>query len=226
MPEVGSVSPRGNSTPIDPTQPGSKLVAQPRGTTVPHASPDAPIGQPGPLGQPTGMPAPQVPGQTQILPDVLIGRDHSQRAAAERLRESGGASATETLLGLNLQPSVIGAFAAPPGNLEALRHMSPTTRRSIMIALLHRQRARMRQLARVLGREERDRDGQHEQHENDDDPHSFSEVLPPETVYIDDQQRERASTELVRAVRMLDLLDELLAMQDYTLGQMGSFSHG
>ncbi len=223
MAEIGNVGNRGVSTPVDPNQPGSKLVSQPRGAGAPHATPDTPIGQPGPLGQPTGMPAPQVPGQTQILPDVLIGRDISQRIAAERLRERGGASATEELLGLNLQPSIIGAFSAPPGNIEALRHMTPIMRRTILMSLLQRQRLRMRHLARVLRRDERSRD---DEDAAADEQRGFAEELSEDLVVIDDQQRERASNELVSAARMLDLLDELLAMQDYTLGQMGSFAHG
>ncbi len=43
---------------------------------------------------------------------------------------------------------------------------------------------------------------------------------------LDENQRTRARAELSRAASMLDLLDDLLAMQDYTLSQMGTFSQG
>jgi hypothetical protein len=104
--------------------------------------PEMPTGPTGPLGQPTGMPLPVAPGK--ILSDVLAGRDPSQLTAAELLRENGGVSATEKLLGLDKQPSVVGAFLAPPGNAEALRHMTPTMRRTAMRNLLQKQRERMR----------------------------------------------------------------------------------
>src|SRR5918997_1248734 len=71
-------------------------------------------------------------------------------ARAENLPARGGASAVEELLGLNRLPTAVGALAAPPGNSEALRHMTPTMRRTIMRGLLDKQREKMRRLALVL----------------------------------------------------------------------------
>jgi len=183
----------------------------------------APVGQPGPLGQPTGIPVPVPPGQSpQVLPDVLAGRDPSQMLAAERLRETGGASATEQLLGLHLRPTVMGAFVAPPGNAEALRHMTPVMRRNVLHTLLRKQRARTRRLARFL------RDGRRAGDERErgeaGEPEAPTEALAP--VAADEAQLARARDELLNAVRLLDLLEELLAMQDYTVSQMGTFSQG
>lgn len=207
---------------------GSPLVKAPapgegKGPAAPFTSPDAPIGQPGPLGQPTGMPAPTVPGQTQVLPDVLLGRDPSQLIAAERLREAGGASVTDELLGLNLQPTIIGFFSAPPGNSEALRHMTPTMKRTIVRTLLTQQRQRMRRLAHLLRREHHTNQ---EDAADEGESQSFSDAILEESLVFDEAQRERAHHELSSAARMLDLLDEMLAMQDYTLSQMGTFSQG
>ena len=183
----------------------------------------APVGQPGPLGQPTGIPVPVPPGQSpQVLPDVLAGRDPSQMLAAERLRETGGASATEQLLGLHLRPTVMGAFVAPPGNAEALRHMTPVMRRNLLHTLLQKQRARTRRLARFLRDGRRGGDGR-EQGEAGE-PDVPADALAP--VASDEAQLARARQELLSAVRLLDLLEELLAMQDYTVSQMGTFSQG
>ncbi|HET6976009.1 MAG TPA: hypothetical protein VFI24_06785 [Pyrinomonadaceae bacterium] len=169
------------------------------------AVPEAPTGPLGPLGQPTGMPAPVDPGQPRILPDVLAGRDPSQLTAAELLRERGGVSATDKLLGLDRQPSIVGAFSPPPGNSEALRHLTPTMRRTVMRNLLNRQRERMRRLESRLKREEE------EDREDQDDRWSAL---------------RRARRELEQAIMMLSLLDDLLVMQDETISQMGTFSKG
>jgi hypothetical protein len=180
------------------------------------AQPDIPTGPPGPLGQPTGMPPPVAPGQPRILPDVLAGRDPSQLKAAELLRDSGGVSATERLLGLDRQPSIVGAFSAPPGNSEALRHMTPTMRRTAMRNLLQKQRERMHRLESRLKREE---DEDRDEHDNSSDYlNDKLEGGPP--------QLGRARRELGNAVLMLALLEELLVMQDYTVSQMGTFSKG
>lgn len=219
MPEVGGVggggvTPQGQGT---VGQPGEPAAGQ---TNVQPGSPGATVGQPGVLGQPTGIP---VPGQGQVLPDVLAGRDASQLVAAERMRDAGGASATEKLLGLNQQPSVLGAFAAPPGNSEALRHMSPTMRRTIIRGLVAKQRTRLRRLALHLRDE---RDGEQRERSGDDDRRGFADELALEIVAPDAAQLARARAELTSAAQMLDLLDELLIMQDYALSQMGAFAQG
>lgn len=186
----------------------------------------ATVGQPGPLGQPTGMPAaPLAPGQ-KVLPDVLAGRDPSQLAAAEQLRARGGASAVDELLGLNQRPTLMGALAPPPGNSEALRHMTPTMRRTVMRNLLDRQRGRLRGLAQLLRRE---RDGEDERggRRGDEQEQSFAdELAEPARSALAEEHAERARVELGSAAQMLDLLSELLAMQDYAISQMGTFSQG
>ena len=191
----------------------------------------APVGQPGPLGQPTGMPAaPLAPGQ-KVLPDVLAGRDPSQLAAAEQLRARGGASAVDELLGLNQRPTLMGALAPPPGNSEALRHMTPTMRRTAMRNLLDRQRGRLRGLAQLLRRE---RDGEDERgggrRDDEREPSFADELVVTEPTAarapLGEEQAERARLELGSAAQMLDLLSELLAMQDYAISQMGTFSQG
>ena len=178
---------------------------------------DTPTGPTGPQGQPTGMPPPVGPGQARVLTDVLAGRDPSQLIAAELLRDTGGVSATEKLLGLDLQPSIVGAFSAPPGNSEALRHMTPTMRRTAMRNLLQKQRERMLRLESRLQREEED-----EREERDENrEYALSEKLEGEALPL-----VRTRRELSRAVAMLNLLEHLLVMQDYTVSQMGTFSKG
>jgi hypothetical protein len=163
------------------------------------------------------MPPPVAPGQTQILPDVLAGRDPSQLKAAELLRDSGGVSATEKLLGLDLQPSIVGAFSAPPGNSEALRHMTPTMRRTAMRNLLHKQRERMQRLeSRLQHEEDEDREGRDEN----------SEYAPQRRFENEPSRLQKTRLELGNALVMLALLEELLVMQDYTVSQMGTFSKG
>lgn len=238
MPEVGGVG----GAPVTPqnqnqvTDRGGQVLPVNQANAQVDGLP-APAGQPGALGQPTGIPAPPLaPGQS-VLPDVLAGRDPSQLVAAEQMRARGGASAVETLLGLNFQPTLVGALAAPPGNSEALRHMTPTMRRTLMRNLLDKQRASMRRLAQTLRRE---RDGDEEEdgdaderrrQEREDVRASFVEdalgashaaALAP----LDEAQAERARLELGSAAQMLDLLEELLAMQDYAISQMGTFAQG
>ncbi|HEX8149245.1 MAG TPA: hypothetical protein VF591_18835 [Pyrinomonadaceae bacterium] len=198
-------------------RPAGQPGVQPEGMATP-------VGQPGPQGQPVGLPAP--PATAPLMPDALAGRDPSQLVAAEQMRARGGASATEELLGLNRQPTVVGALAAPPGNAEALRHMTPTMRRTLMRNLLDKQRTQMRRMAQLMRRERDGREGG-EGEESPDDERQYPQLeaagaLAP----ADEAQRARARTELGSAARMLDLLDELLAMQDYAVSQMGTFSQG
>jgi hypothetical protein len=156
------------------------------------------------------------PGQAQILPDVLAGRDPSQLKAAELLRDSGGVSATEKLLGLDRQPSIVGAFSAPPGNSEALRHLSPTMRRTAMRNLLNKQRERMHRLeSRLQHEEDEDREGRDED----------SEYAAPAR-FETEPRLLKTRRELGNALVMLALLEELLVMQDYTVSQMGTFAKG
>src|SRR5215213_7141959 len=163
-----------------------------------------PVGQPGPQGQPVGLPAP--PTTAPLMPDALAGRDPSQLVAAEQLRARGGGTATEELLGLNRLPTMVGALAPPPGNAEALRHMTPTMRRTLMRNLLDKQRAQMRRLAHLM-RHERDGRGEGEGEESQEDERPFA-ALPEATEALtqpDEAQLSRARVELGNAARMLDL---------------------
>jgi hypothetical protein len=228
MPEVsgvtgGGVTPQGRNQVTD--QGGQLTPVNQAGAQVDGLP--APVGQPGVLGQPTGLPAaPLAPGQS-ILPDVLAGRDPSQLVAAEQMRARGGAAATEELLGLNRQPTIVGALGAPPGNGEALRHMTPTMRRAVMRGLLDKQREKMRRLAYALRREHDAEEGEGgEQSERDGGQRSYGRELSVVLAALDEAQLESARLELGNTARMLELLEELLAMQDYTISQMGTFSHG
>jgi hypothetical protein len=223
--EVGGVNNApGRVTPAQGQGDASAAAVTPAGQ--PGVQPEGlatPVGRPGPQGQPVGLPAP--PSTAPLMPDALAGRDPSQLVAAEQMRARGGASATEELLGLNRQPTIVGSLAPPPGNAEALRHMTPTMRRTMMRNMLDKQRAQMRRLAHLMRRE---RDGQRgDGEESPDDDRRLAQLeaaaasAPP-----DDTQRARARDELGSTARMLDLLDELLAMQDYAVSQMGTFSQG
>jgi hypothetical protein len=180
----------------------------------------------GNAGQPLGLP-PQTPlTQNDLMSDVVTGRDLSQLVAADKLRSNGGASATDVLLGLNHQPSILGGLLAPPGNLEALRHLTPSMRRNVLRTLLSKQRNQMRRLVAVA----RDEEQRHQRNEqNDDEEANATENLLPvsenhlgEIVF----HNRRVYQDLAATTKMLDLLDELLNMQDYTLSQVGSFAQG
>jgi hypothetical protein len=184
-----------------------------------------PVGQPGEAARSTDADRAQ---QTQkVLTDAAAGRDASQAEAARHLTSLGGVSATDRLLGLDLRPTMTGALAPPPGNSEFLRHVSPQMRRTIMRKMLNKQRERMRRLARYL----RDRrDDAENGGDGDRDRESFLEVIAEKMIeqeYNSDQnQILRATAELDKTARMLDVLDEMLAMQDYTISQIGTFTQG
>jgi hypothetical protein len=156
-----------------------------------------------------------------VVPDVVTGKDPSQQAAGERLRTNGApGSATEKLLGLDWRPTVIGGFPPPPGNAEALKHLSPAMRRATLHALLAKQREQMRKLGRLLQRRDGERDGGGQQEEHEDaDLENYLEK-------IDSRQLTRANREIEQVSRMLGTVERMLAMQDYTLSQMGTFSKG
>ena len=178
-----------------------------------------PVGQPAEARQPVDTTL--QPGQ-KILPDAVAGRDASQLDAAKQLSSLGGVSATDRLLGLDLRPTMTGVLSAPPGNVEFLRHLSPQARRTIMRKMLNKQRERMRRLARYL-RDRRDENSGNGTGENENE--SFLEVIN-EPVELDRVKITRATVELEKAARMLNILDEMLAMQDYTISQIGTFTQG
>ncbi len=178
-----------------------------------------------PVGQPTETRQPNdaalQPGQ-KVLSDAAVGREPSQLEAAKQLSSLGGVSATDRLLGLDLRPTMTGVLSAPPGNVEFLRHLSPQARRTIMRKMLNKQRERMRRLARYL----RDRRDENSGEANSDAGNeSFLEVIN-EPVELDRGKLVRATVELEKAARMLNILDEMLAMQDYTISQIGTFTQG
>ncbi len=187
-------------------------------TNVKANQTEFPVGQPTETRQPVDT-ATLPPGQ-KILTDAAVARETTQLEAAKQLSSLGGVSATDRLLGLDLRPTMTGVLAAPPGNAEFLRHLSPQARRMIMRKMLNKQRERMRRLARYL------RDRRDETSENGDtDGESFLEVIS-EPVELDHLHISRATGELEKAARMLNILDEMLAMQDYTISQIGTFSQG
>lgn len=177
-----------------------------------------PVGQPGEARQPVDT------GQqpVKVLTDAALGREPSQLDAAKQFSALGGVSATDRLLGLDLRPTMTGVLSAPPGNVEFLRHLSPQARRTIMRKMLNKQRERMRRLARYL----RDRrDDAENGDETRGDGETFLEVIN-EPVELDRVKLTRATGELEKTARMLNILDEMLAMQDYTISQMGTFTQG
>lgn len=175
-----------------------------------------------PVGQPQETRLPVDPATQKVLPDAATGRDITQLEAGKQLSSLGGVSATDRLLGLDLRPTMTGVLTAPPGNSEFLRHLSPQARRTIMRKMLSKQRERMRRLARYL-RDKRDETD--EQNDSEPERESFLEVIT-EPVELDRVHITRATGELDKAARMLDILDEMLAMQDYTISQIGTFSQG
>ena len=177
-----------------------------------------------PVGQPAEARQPVETGQ-KILNDAVVGRDVTQLDAAKQLSALGGVSATDRLLGLDLRPTMTGVLSAPPGNVEFLRHLSPQARRTIMRKMLNKQRERMRRLARYL-RDRRDESAENgEGGASNSEGESFLEVIN-EPVELDRAKLGRATVELEKAARMLNILDEMLAMQDYTISQIGTFTQG
>jgi hypothetical protein len=174
----------------------------------------------GTIGQPIGAPTTDPTTQNDLMPNVITGRDPSQVIAAEKMRSNAGHSATDVLLGLDRQPSTLGVLLAPPGNLEVLRHLSPVMRRKILRNLLSKQRGQMQLLVAVMRDEKEKRETQGE--ENRETENDSQELLPTNALVYN----QRAVHDLESATKMLDLLDELLGMQDYTLSQMGTFAQG
>lgn len=162
------------------------------------------------------------PPAKQVSADSLAGREASRAETAKKLSLLGGVSATDRLLGLDLRPTMTGILPAPPGNVEFLRHLSPPARRTVMRKMLGKQRERMHLLAHYL-RERRD------QHSNTDGGALEAERFPGKVNEPADLTRanlSRAANELEKVAQMLNILDEMLAMQDYTISQIGTFSQG
>lgn len=138
---------------------------------------------------------------------------------AKQLSLLGGVSATDRLLGLDLRPTMVGVLPAPPGNAEFLRQLSPPARRAVMRKLLDKQRERMRRLAHYL----RDQNSMEENRANTDE--NFLKVTG-KPVESNRAKLTRAMSELEKAARMLNILEEMLEMQDYTISQIGTFRKG
>lgn len=182
----------------------------------------------GNAGQPIGIPQQSPLTQNALMPEAVTGRDLSQLVAAEHLRANGGVSATDVLLGLNQQPSILGGLLAPPGNLEALRHITPTMRRKILRELLAKQRTQMCRLVAIARDDEQhQQEEERQQYENENfelaENNLTAAPLPANALGFHNQ---RVYQDLASTTKMLDLLDELLNMQDYTLSQIGSFTQG
>lgn len=193
-------------------------------TQLPQNQGETSVGR-GNVGQPVGLPTADPTTQNALMPNVVTGRDASQLAAAEKMRANGGYSSTDVLLGLHQQPSMLGAMLPPPGNLEALRHLTPAMRRTILRNLLSKQRGKMRQLVGVMRDEE-----QHQQNPEQENQENEAEISTENEIKNlispSDFQNQRALRDLEATTKMLDLLDELLGMQDYTLSQMATFAQG
>jgi hypothetical protein len=103
--------------------------------------------------------------------------------------------------------------------------MTPTMRRTVMRNLLDKQRASLRGLAHLL-RRERDGSEKGDSSAQEDERDNFGAETLLMLAALDETQLARAQSELGNTARMLDLLDELLAMQDYAVSQMGTFAQG
>lgn len=214
-PGVGNNARLTDSQVVDTDVPGVARTAE-RLSTVPK-----PVGQPQETGR--SLDSGALPPGQRILQGPLTGRDPGQIQAGRQLADLGGATALDRLLGLDLRPTVTGLLAPPPGNSEFLRNLSPQVRRSIMRKMLGKQREKMRRLARFVrkhndGEDDRE-DSRQEMRE------SFIDVISEPANFSTEQLRQ-AAVDLDRAARMLDILEELLAMQDYTISQMGTFAQG
>lgn len=188
---------------------------------LPQTSGENSVGR-GTFGQPVGLPQTDPTTQNALMPNVVTGRDATQQIAAEKMRSNAGYSATEVLLGLNRQPSTTGILLAPPGNLDALRHITPTMRRTALRNLLAKQRAQMRRLAAVMRDEEESENHENQDAEQQEANNETTNVLPPVSKFYND----KAYRDLAATTKMLDLLYELLSMQDYTLSQMATRADG
>lgn len=194
-----------------------KIKNQKAGTNIEGV--EIPVGQPDESAQSGGA---KLKKNQQLMPDAVIGRDISQLESAEQVRSTGYVSSTDKLLGLDLQPTMLGVLAPPPGNNEALRSLTPTMRRKIMRNLLGKQRERMRRLTGSLRRQ---RDEQADEDIADSNGKSFAAMMLEDYILTMDQM-DRATDELSKMAKMLDVLDEMLVMQDFTISQMGTFSQG
>lgn len=211
----------GNKTSLVDNQVADTDVPNVARTAERLANSAKPVGQPQEAGR--GLDAGTLqPGQ-RVLRDPLSGRDPGQINAARQLADLGGATALDRLLGLDLRPTVTGLLSPPPGNSEFLRSLSPQMRRSIMRKMLGKQREKMRRLARFV-RKHSDPDDDSES-SRQELRESFIDVIS-EPVSFSPEQLSQAAIELDRTARMLDVLEELLAMQDYTISQMGTFAQG
>lgn len=175
----------------------------------------------GNVGQPVGLPMAEPTTQGALMPNAVTGRDASQIAAAEQMRSSGGHSATEALLGLNQKPSMMGVLLAPPGNLETLRHLTPSMRRKILRDLLSKQRHQISGFVEAMRDEENSRKSSEEEVDDDES----SQLITTDSA-VPQKYDKKAIRDLEATTKMLDLLDEFLGMQDYTLSQMGTFAQG
>jgi hypothetical protein len=204
----------------EPSGPGSERPAGP-------ALPGVPANRPDQNSANTG----------RVLSDVSSGLDPSQLVAAEQMRALGGATATARLLGLDLQPTVMGALLAPPGNSEALRYLTPALRRAALRSALLKQRSQMRRLFALL---QQGADDDHGDYFEDSDGDRYDETVSLELggetgkitryyagIHTAKQYlRHREHYELIVVGRMLCLLEDLSALEDYMLDRMGAFSKG
>lgn len=174
---------------------------------------ETPIGQPG------------IADKSAVVEETK--KKQIQEVNPERLKSIGTPSATEKLLGLNQKPSVLGAIDAPPGNSMALRYLTPAMRRATIRELIIKQRKRLRGLAYLLhGEESEDEQSFEENKQQETTEEIMLETSVKSVKKITPLRRETAIGELDHTVRMLNLLSDFLAMQDYILSQMSSFSKG
>ncbi len=201
MPEINKVG--GQLPPVSeqqiqkPNNADGKLPSQ----LPPDAGADQNVGR-GNAGQPVGVPMKTPLTQNALMSEVVTGRDATQFVAAEKMSANGGASATDVLLGLNQQPSVLGGLLAPPGNLEALRHLSPVMRRKILRTLLAKQKNQMRRLVAVArDNEQHQQEDEQREHEESNNAENYAPAVNTNALGFHNQ---RVYQDLASTTKMLD----------------------
>jgi len=155
------------------------------------------------------------------LVDEIFKSNRKKSVTYERLSRLGGASSTARLLGLDKQPTELGVLAPPPGSADFLSDLSSSKRRTMLREVMNRQRLEMRRLSEFLKREK---------NLTEDSIRLQASTLEAknleEAETADNSELLKAIDDLGKSARMLDVIDDLIKMQDYTLSQIGSYSKG
>lgn len=169
-------------------------------------------------GQPIGLIPEKTVTQKDLMSQVLRGQDVTQLLSTELLRSTGGVAPTELLLGLNQPTSTIGIITPPPGNLNYLANFTPTMKRNILKKLLTSRFDDIESIIAVLNQENYE--------ESDEEENNFEteteETLPKKNPAKNKQQYPRAFEELTAVLKMIELLNQIVELQDLVVSNMSS----